>query len=84
MDCRTKCCKTRSYITRGGVVGANSFVAHDVPAYAIVVGTPAKIMKYRFDETTINTLLKSDYYRYPPKKAKYLIDQLVKDIRYDE
>ena len=21
---------------------------------------------------------------YPPKKAKYLIDQLVKDIRYDE
>ena len=64
--------------------GANSFVTHDVPAYAIVVGTPAKIMKYRFDETTINTLLKSDYYRYPPKKAKYLIDQLVKDIRYDE
>ena len=69
---------------RGGVVGANSFVTHDVPAYAIVVGTPAKILKYRFDEATINSLLQSDYYRYPPKRAKYLIDQLAKDIRYDE
>ena len=83
MDCGAKCCKTRSYIAHG-VVGAHSFVTHDVPAYAIVVGTPAKIMKYRFDETTINALLKSDYYRYPPKRAKYLIDQLAKDIRYDE
>ena len=83
MDCGAKCCKTRSYIAHG-VVGAHSFVTHDVPAYAIVVCTPAKIMKYRFDETTINTLLKSDYYRYPPKKAKYLIDQLVKYKRYDE
>lgn len=83
MDCIAKYCKTRSYIAQDGV-GANSFVTHDVLAYAIVVGTPAKIMKYRFDETTINSLLQSDYYRYPPKKAKYLIDQLVKDIRYDE
>ncbi len=84
MDCCAKCCKIGSYIAQGGVVGANSFVTHDVPAYAIVVGTPAKIMKYRFDEATINSLLQSDYYRYPPKKAKYLIGKLVKDIRYDE
>ena len=29
------------------VVGANSYVAKDVPEYAVVAGVPAKIIKYR-------------------------------------
>ena len=33
----------------GAVIGANSLVNKDVPPYAIVVGSPAKIIKYRFD-----------------------------------
>lgn len=31
----------------GAVVGARSVVTHDVPANAIVVGVPAKILRYR-------------------------------------
>lgn len=31
----------------GAVVGAHALVTKDVPPYAIVVGVPAKIMKYR-------------------------------------
>ena len=34
----------------GAVVCANSFVNTDVPPYAVVAGSPAKIIKYRFDE----------------------------------
>lgn len=57
-------------IGQGAVVGANSFVNKDVPPYAIVVGSPAKILRYRFDATKIETLLKSRYYTLPPQKAR--------------
>ncbi len=42
----------------GAVIGANSLVLEDIPPYAIAVGTPAKVIKYRFDEATIARLLK--------------------------
>lgn len=34
-------------IGNGAVIGAGSVVAKDVPEYAIVVGNPAKVVKYR-------------------------------------
>ena len=45
-------------IGNGAVVAANSFVNVDVPDYAIVGGTPAKILKYRFSTEEIEFLLK--------------------------
>ncbi len=42
----------------GAVIGANSVVTKDIPPYAIVVGNPAKIIKYRFDDDIITLLLK--------------------------
>src|SRR5690554_5437723 len=41
----------------GAVIGARSVVTKDVPPYAIVVGQPAKIIKYRFDKEIIERLL---------------------------
>lgn len=40
-------------IGTGAVVGAQSLVNKDVPPYAIVAGTPAKVIRYRFDADTI-------------------------------
>ena len=40
----------------GAVVAARSVVTQDVPPYAIVGGTPAKLIRYRFDEETIESL----------------------------
>jgi len=37
-------------IGNGAVVGAGAIVTKDVPSYAIVVGAPARILRYRFDE----------------------------------
>ena len=44
-------------IGNGAIIGANSFVVKDVPDYAIVAGNPAKIVKMRFDEKNIASLL---------------------------
>ena len=43
-------------IHNGAVVAANSVVTKDVPPYAIVGGNPAKIIKYRCSQETIEKL----------------------------
>ncbi|MBN9117247.1 MAG: hypothetical protein J0I36_18760 [Pandoraea sp.] len=35
-------------IGRGSVIAAGSLVAHDVPPYSIVAGSPARVVKMRF------------------------------------
>ena len=57
----------------GAVIGANSFVNKDVPPYAIVMGTPAKVYKYRFDEDTISKLESSHYWEHKPSKAREIL-----------
>jgi len=42
----------------GAVILAHAVVTKDIPPYAIVGGIPAKIIKYRFEENTINFLLR--------------------------
>jgi len=48
----------------GAVVAAGAVVVKDVPPFAIVGGSPAKIIKYRFDETTIARILEMAWWRY--------------------
>ncbi|KIQ18727.1 chloramphenicol acetyltransferase [Flavobacterium sp. MEB061] len=42
----------------GAVIGAGALVSKDIPAYAIAVGNPIRIIKYRFDDAKIDQLLK--------------------------
>ena len=42
----------------GAVVGTSAVVTKDVPPYAICVGVPARVIRYRFDEKTIARLMK--------------------------
>jgi hypothetical protein len=42
----------------GAIIGAGSIVTKSVPPYAITVGVPASVRRLRFDERTIERLLK--------------------------
>lgn len=52
-------------INDGAVVGAGSVVTKDVPHYAIVAGNPAKIIRHRFDDDTIQKLIKINWWSFP-------------------
>lgn len=49
-------------IGHGAVVGAGAVVTKNVPPFSVVVGIPAKIIKYRFDEALIEKLLASKWW----------------------
>lgn len=46
----------------GCIIGMNSVVTKDVPPYAIVAGSPATIIKYRFNPDLISLLLSSKWW----------------------
>jgi len=51
-------------IGTGAIIGAGAVVVKDVPAYAVVVGNPAKVVKYRFEQRLIDRLLESEWWMF--------------------
>ncbi len=49
----------------GAIIGAHSVVAHDVPAYCIAVGNPARVVKKRFDDELIALLERFCWWNLP-------------------
>ena len=48
----------------GAVISAGSVVTKDIPAYAIVAGVPAKLIRYRFEEEIIKQLLNTEWWNF--------------------
>lgn len=57
-------------IGHGAVIGAGAVVVKDIPPYAIAVGVPAKVAKYRFDNSVIDDLLRIKWWDFPEEKLK--------------
>lgn len=67
----------------GCVIGCGSIVTHDVPDYAIVVGQPARILRFRFDEDIIECLLKTEWWNWDRNTIKNNISLLSSKINKD-
>lgn len=61
----------------GAIIGAHSVVTHDVPAYAIVAGAPAKVLRYRFSEDEIRKLITIKWWNWSEEKLKQYGNQFV-------
>lgn len=71
-------------IGNGAVIGAGSIVTKDVEPYTIVAGNPARILKWRFDKTTIALLEKSQWYNLTPEELLYFYDYINQPSEFAE
>ncbi len=64
------------HIGDGAIIGLNSTVGSNVPAYTVVVGNPAKIIRKRFDDELIKLLLKLKWWDKSMETIKALMPVL--------
>lgn len=55
-------------IGNGAIIAAGAVVVKDVPAYAIVGGNPAQLIRYRFDPSDIAAIQATEWWDWPLEK----------------
>ena len=62
----------------GAIIGAGAVVSKDIPPYAIAVGCPINVIRYRFSQDQIDRLLKIKWWEFNHEKLydveKYFFD----------
>jgi acetyltransferase-like isoleucine patch superfamily enzyme len=71
-------------IHNGAIVGAGSVVTKDVPPYAIAVGSPAKVIKYRFSQEIIDELLEIKWWNLSKEVLKNNIELFQGDFNKEK
>jgi acetyltransferase-like isoleucine patch superfamily enzyme len=54
----------------GAVIGAGAVVSKNIPPYAVAVGVPIKIIRYRFTDDQISKLLKIKWWDFDEERLK--------------
>lgn len=67
-------------VGQGAIIGAGSVVASDIPPYAIVVGNPARVLRYRFSPSVIAKLMTLDFGQLQPQALAQIGEDLYDEI----
>jgi len=54
------------HIGDGAIIAADALVTADVPAYGVVAGNPARVVRRRFDDADVERLLRVAWWDWPP------------------
>ena len=54
----------------GAIIGAGAVVSKDIPPYAIAIGCPIKISRFRFDNERIAALRRIEWWNFDDDKLK--------------
>ena len=64
----------------GAVIGAGAVVSQDIPPYAVVVGNPARVIRYRFSPSTIKAMLAEQWWEKSLEEVKCDLDSFCRPL----
>jgi len=65
----------------GAVVGAGSVVTADVPDFAIVVGAPARVIRYRFSDDEQERIRRGNWWNLPVEELMVFRDAMTMSVK---
>jgi carbonic anhydrase/acetyltransferase-like protein (isoleucine patch superfamily) len=65
----------------GAVIGAGTLVSKSVPPYAVIVGNPAEIVRYRFDSDLRRRLLALSWWNWDDEELRAANKWFMGDVR---
>ncbi len=74
-------------ISDGAVIGANSVVNSTIPPYAVAVGSPAQVVRFRFPQSLIERLMKLQWWNWDDERIKrnrHLFEGALTEDRLDQ
>ena len=70
-----------STIGDGAVIGAKAVVFGDVPPYAIIMGNPGKVVRFRFSQTIVEKMLRIAWWNWPSHVVRDRIEWFYRPIQ---
>lgn len=68
----------------GAVLGAGSVIHKNIPPYAVAVGNPCRIIRYRFSQERIQELLTSKWWKIPVEQLLPNIDEFRRPLNGED